>query len=223
MSYSLGDGSQRPRILSVQTSGSIDLAAHALQDGNLVVLPTDTVYGLAAAYQHPAAIARIYEVKRRPPDRPIALLVDRIEDVERVTEGISASALALMMRFWPGGLTIVLPRRVDVPDIVTAGGPTVAIRMPDHWVPRALARLLDAPLPTTSANRSGQPSPTDALQARNQLNGDVAIYLDDGPARIGVDSTVVDLSTSPPTVLRVGAISIEAIQSAIGPVATGPT
>src|SRR5437879_4578784 len=99
----------RPRILPADDPASIDLAVKLLAAGDLVVLPTDTVYGLAASHSHPDAIARIYDVKRRPPDRPIALLVDRIDDVERVTTGISPIAFALMQRFWPGGLTLVLP------------------------------------------------------------------------------------------------------------------
>jgi L-threonylcarbamoyladenylate synthase len=181
-----------------------------------VVLPTDTVYGLAAAYRRPASIERIYEVKRRPPERPIALLVDRPEHVELVAANVPAAAVTLMQAFWPGGLTIVLFKKPDVPDIVTASGPTIAVRMPDHPIPREIARRLGEPLPTTSANRSGQRSPRDAAEARAQLGADVQLVLDGGPAALGIDSTVIDLSVTLPVVLRAGAVTVEAIEAAIG-------
>jgi L-threonylcarbamoyladenylate synthase len=209
-------GEPRPVVLQADLPDTIAQAMTALRVGELVVLPTDTVYGLAAAYSRPDAIGRIYGVKRRPPDRPIALLIDRLEQVELVAAKVPASADALMRRFWPGGLTIVLPRKPGVPDIVTASGPTVAVRMPNHAVPRELARRLGEPLPTTSANRSGQASPQTAADARAQLGADVGLILDGGPAPIGVDSTVVDLSVSPPVVLRIGAVDVESIEAAIG-------
>jgi L-threonylcarbamoyladenylate synthase len=179
-------------------------------------VPTDTVYGLAAAYSHPDAVARIFAVKRRPPERPIALLVDRIEDVEAVARTIPDVAVTLMQEFWPGGLTIILGRKASVPNIVAAGGPTIAVRMPNHAVPRSIARQLGEPLPTTSANVSGQPSPQTAAEAEWQIGSDVALILDGGPSRIGVDSTVIDVTNEPLTVTRVGALSVEAIEAAIG-------
>lgn len=218
MTSTPGASSDRPEILLATDPRSIERAVQVLQAGELVVLPTDTVYGLAAAYSRPEAIAQIYTVKRRPPDRPIALLIDRLEDVELVASSVPNSARLLMHAFWPGGLTLVLSRRSDVPDIVTAGGPTVAVRMPDHPTARSIARAMGEPLPTTSANRSGRPSPVDAVQARSELNGDVALILDGGPAIGGIDSTVVDLTATPPVVLRVGAVPIDRIRSVIGEV-----
>lgn len=203
-------------VLSAYSAVALDHAADVLRAGQLVVLPTDTVYGLAAALSQPEAIARIYEVKRRPPERPIALLVDRISEVEQVAASIPEEARLLMEKFWPGGLTILLPKKADLPDVITAGGPTVAVRMPDHPVARALIRRLGAPLPTTSANRHAQPSPRTAEEARSQIGEDVAIILDAGPAPGGIDSTVLDVLSTPARVLRAGAIPSQAIEAVLG-------
>lgn len=203
-------------ILAAFSAVAVDHAVQVLGEGKLIVIPTDTVYGLAAALDQTSAIEDIFRVKGRPPERPIALLVDRMEDVALVTADIPPEARRLMEQFWPGGLTIVLPRADGIPSVVTAGGPTVAVRMPDHPTPRAIVRRMGRPLPTTSANRHGQPSATDANTARASLNGDVALVLDAGPAPGGVDSTVVDLSVTPPTVLRSGAIPTDALEQALG-------
>jgi L-threonylcarbamoyladenylate synthase len=204
------------RVVAAFSGVAIDQAARVLHEGGLVVLPTDTVYGISASLDSPSSIARLFTVKRRPIDRPIALLVDRIADVESVVEAMSPAALRLMEYFWPGGLTLAMVKKAGVPDVVTASGPTVAVRMPAHPVPRALARRLGGPLPTTSANVSGQPSPANAEAARDQLGDQVDLILDGGAAPGGVDSTVLDLSTDPPTVRRVGAVSIEAIEAVLG-------
>ncbi|HEX5415061.1 MAG TPA: L-threonylcarbamoyladenylate synthase, partial [Chloroflexota bacterium] len=159
-------------VLSAYSAVALDHAADVLRSGQLVVVPTDTVYGLAAALTRPDAVARIYDVKRRPPERPIALLVDQIAEVEQVAAEIPEAARVLMEKFWPGGLTILLPKRPDVPDVITAAGPTVAVRMPDHPVPRALIRRLGMPMPTTSANRHGMPSPKSAEDANAEIGAD---------------------------------------------------
>lgn len=203
-------------ILAAFSAVAVDHAVQVLGEGKLVVVPTDTVYGLAAALDQPSAVEEIYRVKGRPPERPIALLVDQLEEVAQVSSRIPPEAKRLMERFWPGGLTIVLPRAEGIPGVVTAGGPTVAVRMPDHPTPRAIVRRMGRPLPTTSANRHGQPSTKDANAARAALNGDVALILDAGPAPGGVDSTVIDLSVSPPTILRSGAIPVDALEQALG-------
>jgi L-threonylcarbamoyladenylate synthase len=195
---------------------ALDQAVRHLVAGDLVVVPTDTVYGVAAALERPDAVERIFQAKGRPPERPIPLLVDRIEDVEQVAAEIPEAARRLMERCWPGGLTIVLPRRPTVPDIIAAGGPTIAVRMPDHPVPRALIRRLGGPLPTTSANRSGQPSAKDAEEARAALGSEVALILDAGPAPGGVDSTVLDVTQTPPVILRLGAIAAATLEAALG-------
>lgn len=203
-------------VLAAFSAVAVDHAAQVLSEGGLVVVPTDTVYGLAAALDRPEAVEAIYQVKRRPAERPIALLVDRAEEVAQVAAAVPPEAELLMERFWPGGLTIVLPRKPGIPDIVTAGGPTVAVRMPDHPTPRAIVRRLGRPLPTTSANRHGQPSPKNADEARAALGSDVALILDAGPAPGGIDSTVLDLTAHPPVVLRSGAIPTEALEQALG-------
>ena len=204
------------RVVAAFSGVAIDQAARVLMGGGLVVVPTDTVYGVSAALSCPDSITRLYVAKKRPIDRPIALLVDRIADVETVVDLISPIALRLMEVFWPGGLTLAMTKKRDIPDVVTAGGPTVAVRMPDHPVPRALSRRLGGPLPTTSANVSGQSSPANADAARDQLGEQVDLILDGGAAPGGIDSTVLDLSTDPPTVRRVGAVSVEAIEAALG-------
>lgn len=203
-------------VLAAFSAVAVDHAAQVLGEGKLVVVPTDTVYGLAASLDRPEAVEEIYRVKRRPAERPIALLVDQLDEVAQVTAAVPPEAQRLMERFWPGGLTIVLPRRPGIPDVVTAGGPTVAVRMPDHPTPRAIVRRLGRPLPTTSANRHGQPSPKSAGEARDALGVDVALILDAGPAPGGIDSTVVDLSVHPPLVLRRGAIPTDALEQALG-------
>jgi L-threonylcarbamoyladenylate synthase len=149
----------------------------------------------------------LYGVKNRPTSKAIPILVAQIGDMTRVARQIPAIAWELAERFWPGGLTLVLPRAEMVPPIVTAGGDTVAIRCPNHPVPYALADAIGAPLAATSANLSGQASPTTAGQVVAQLGGRVPLIIDGGECPGGVPSTVVDLSAGPPRILRTGAIS----------------
>ncbi|HLH73195.1 MAG TPA: L-threonylcarbamoyladenylate synthase [Chloroflexota bacterium] len=203
-------------VLPAYAAVALDRAAEALRNGELVIVPTDTVYGVAAALSRPDAVEKIYQAKGRRPDKPIALLVDRLEDVEQVAVQIPECARILMKEFWPGGLTIVLQSKPNVPAAVTAGGPTVAVRMPNHPVPRGLIRRLGEPLPTTSANRSNQPSPVNVAEALHDLGFAVAIALDAGPAPGGVESTVIDVTVTPPVVYRVGAISVDQIERALG-------
>lgn len=203
-------------VLPAFAAHSIDRAAEVLRAGGIVIFPTDTVYGIAGALDHPEAIEALYAAKERPPTKPIALLIDRIEDLPLVCSAMSPAAKLLAERFWPGGLTLVLPALDSVPAIVTAGGPTVAVRLPNHPVPRAIARRLGLPLPTTSANRSNEPSPVTAEEAIRQLGAHVALVLDGGRCPGGIDSTVVDPCQVPPLVLREGAISAADIANALG-------
>ena len=184
-------------------------AVAILRQGGLVVFPTDTVYGVGAHAFLPQAVERLYIVKERPRDKAIPLLLGSASDVEQVARDVPALAFTLMERFWPGGLTIVLWARPHVPDIVTAGGGSVAVRLPDHAVPRTLAAALGAPLAATSANLSGQPSPRTAAEAASDLSGRVELIIDGGPCPGGVESTVVDLTKTPPVIARLGAISVE--------------
>jgi L-threonylcarbamoyladenylate synthase len=182
-------------------------AVTALQRGDLVVLPTDTVYGLAAHPRLPGAIARVYAVKDRPAEKQLPLLVSGAEQASEVAE-VSPLGAQLMARFWPGGLTLVLRVRGD--------GSTVAVRMPDHRVALALIRALREPLVTTSANRSGQPSCTTADAVRAQLPMGYAVLIDAGPSPGGRDSTVLDLTAAVPRVLRPGAVNTRDLEAVVG-------
>lgn len=190
-------------------------AVDVLRAGGVVALPTDTVYGIAVALDAPGGIERLFAVKRRPIDKGIILLLGDAGQAADV--GIVGPAgAALADAFWPGGLSLVLPRRADaaLPDVLTGGAPTIGVRLPDHPAPRALARAL-GPLPTTSANLSGRPDARDASEVLEQVGESVALVLDGGPARGGAPSTVVDVSTDPPRVLREGAIGRDRIAEAL--------
>jgi L-threonylcarbamoyladenylate synthase len=192
-------------------------AARVLAAGGLVAIPTDTVYGIAVALATPGGIERLFAAKARPPDKAIALL---LADADQATEiGIlNAAATELARAFWPGGLTLVVPRRKDRPlPAALSGGalapgdiPTVGLRVPDHEAPRALARAI-GPLPTTSANRSGEPEARDADEIESRLGDALELILDGGPAIGGPASTVVDCTGDRPRVLRVGAIPVAEI------------
>ncbi len=193
---------------------AIDAATRILAEGGLVAFPTDTVYGVGAHAFQPDAVERIYTAKFRPRDKAIPILLAQADDLALVAEGITETAWLLAERFWPGGLTLVLPKKANVPDVVSAGGPTVAVRVPDHPVPVALIAALGAPLAATSANLSGRPSPVTAQEVEAELGGRIELILDGGRCPGGIPSTVLDLTTYPPTILRAGAIAVEEIRSA---------
>jgi len=192
---------------------AIGVAARILAEGGLVAFPTDTVYGVGAHAFQPNAVERIYTAKIRPPDKAIPILLARADDLALVAEGITETAWLLAETFWPGGLTLVLPKKANVPDVISAGGPTVAVRVPDHPVPLALMAALGAPLAATSANLSGRPSPVTAQEVERELEGRIELILDGGRCPGGIPSTVLDLTTDPPSVLRAGAIAEEEIRS----------
>ena len=193
-----------------------------LQCGGTVAFPTETVYGLGANAFNPEAVARIFEVKERPRFDPLIVHVHSMEQARQVVHQWPAAAVALAERFWPGPLTLVLPKSELVPDIVTSGLPTVGVRMPDH--PLALALIAEAGLPVAapSANKFGCISPTRAEHVRKQLGEDVDMVIDGGPCRVGIESTIVSLAGDVPTLLRAGGIAVEDIESIIGPVRRGP-
>ncbi len=185
---------------------AFDEAVQALRRGQLVVFPTDTVYGVAALAENAEAVARIYAAKNRSRHMAIPVMVaepDRVTDVARPLPGFWALADA----FWPGPLTIILPKTEALPSIVTAGGDTVALRIPDHPLALALLRAVNRPLAVTSANRSGQPPALTAQEARYQLEGRVDVILDGGRAPGGQPSTILDLTSEPPKILRPGPIT----------------
>jgi L-threonylcarbamoyladenylate synthase len=194
---------------------SIREAVALLAVGELVVFPTDTVYGVGAVAWDEAAVAKLYTVKLRPADKAIPILLADSADLQLVADELPEVALRIANRFWPGALTLVVPRHPRVPDEVTAGGSTVAVRMPDHELTRALIRAAGAPLATTSANLSGMPSPATAAEVAGQLTGRVSIILDGGPCPGGVPSTVVDLTGSEPVILRPGPVTLQEIVAAM--------
>jgi L-threonylcarbamoyladenylate synthase len=187
------------------------LAIGVLRAGGIVALPTDTVYGIAVALETPGGIERLFRVKRRPPDKGIALLLGSASQAERVGR-MDPAASALADACWPGGLTLVLAQSpaVTLPPALTGGGRTVGVRVPDHAAPRALAEAL-GPLPTTSANVSGQPEARDAAEILTLLGDAIDLVLDGGPARGGPASTVVDCTRARPIVGREGAVTVDRI------------
>lgn len=194
-------------------------AARVLADGGVVAFPTDTVYGIGVALATPGGIERLFAAKQRPPDKAIALLIADAAQAAEIGD-VNAAASALADAFWPGGLTLVIALRPDrsLPAALT-GDPTiphpkVGLRVPDHEAPRALARAV-GPLPTTSANRSGEPEARDADELEAQLGPALDLILDGGPAHGGPASTVVDTTTQPVRILREGAISIERIDACL--------
>jgi L-threonylcarbamoyladenylate synthase len=192
-------------------------AARVLAAGGLVAVPTDTVYGIAVALATPGGIERLFAAKSRPPDKAIALLLADPDQAREIGE-LSPGAAALASAFWPGGLTLVVPRRTDrpLPAALTGGElapgaiPTVGLRVPAHDAPRALARAV-GPLPTTSANRSGEPEARDADELEALLGTALDLVIDGGPSAGGPASTVVDCTGPEPIVRRAGAIPVEAI------------
>jgi len=200
-------------------------AARALADGGVVAVPTETVYGLAALARDPVAVRRIYAIKGRPSDHPLIVHVaDETEAREWASEW-PASAASLAGRFWPGPLTIVVPRADFVPDSVTGGRDTVALRVPGHPVALELIRRVGDGLAAPSANRFGRVSPTTAEHVSLDLGTDVDYILEGGPCEVGVESTIVDCSVYPPQVLRPGGVSIEDVMDTVLEVApaTGPS
>ncbi len=183
----------------------IALAVEILRDGGVVAFPTDTVYGLAADARQPDAVAELYIVKRRAPDKAIPILIAGLEDLQHFVSHVPEPARRLMEAFWPGGLTLILPIAPNVPAIISPG-PGIAVRMPNHPVPRELIRRLGAPLATTSANISGAESPSTAQEVFAQLGRRVDLILDGGPTPGPIPSTIVDFTSSPPRLLRAGAL-----------------
>jgi len=196
----------------------ISRAAAILRDGGLVAFPTETVYGLGANALSEPAVARVFEVKARPRFDPLIVHIARMDWIPRLTAEFSSVARRLTDRFWPGPLTLVLPKTAAVPDLVTAGGPTVAIRVPDHPVALELLRVVDLPIAAPSANPFGRISPTCAGHVRDQLGSQIDLILDGGPCRVGVESTVLQLTPQGPLLLRPGGTTLEEIEEVIGKV-----
>ena len=194
----------------------VELGVSVLKRGGLVAFPTDTVYGLGAGANIPQAVARVYQVKKRPPNMALPLLLADVSQISEVAEPVPAIVWLLANKFLPGALTIVLYKSGSVPDIVTAGGRTVAIRIPAHPVPVALARGLGAPVVGTSANLSGKPSALTADEVHSQFGDKVDLVIDGGRCSGGRESTIIDVTGEVPIVLREGAISVEELKQVCG-------
>ena len=189
--------------------GELKKGAEIIKGGNLVAFPTETVYGLGANGLDNKAVKKIFEAKGRPQDNPLILHISHIEEVKPLVDFISQDVEKLMEAFWPGPLTIILKRSNLVPDIITGGLDTVAIRMPNNPIALKLIELCQLPIAAPSANTSGKPSPTQASHVSQDLYGKVDLIIDGGNTGIGVESTVLDMSRDIPTILRPGGITLE--------------
>ncbi len=199
---------------------SIKKAAEIIKSGGIAAFPTETVYGLGADAFNAEAVKKIFVAKGRPADNPLIVHIARKEDLELIVQGsfsTSSETNDLIKKFWPGPLTLVLKKKAAIPDAVSAGLDTVAVRMPDHKIARALIKAAGVPIAAPSANISGRPSPTSA-QAVFEDFGDSILILDGGYTEVGVESTVLDLTMAPPEILRHGAVTLEQIVRVLGEV-----
>jgi L-threonylcarbamoyladenylate synthase len=209
----------RTRILQVDPArpdaAAIEEAAELLRAGKLVVFPTETVYGLGAHARDVDAVQKIFTAKERPATDPLIVHIAHIGQVNQVAIGMPPGARKLALSFWAGPLTLILKKKPHVPDIVTAGLPNVALRVPSHRVARALMEMSGIPIAAPSANRFSRPSPTTAAHVIDDLDGRVDLILDAGPTDIGLESTIVDFSVDPPVLRRPGGITLEQVQSLV--------
>ncbi len=207
-------------ILSTHTpalfAAAVKRAAEVLRAGEVVALPTETVYGLAANALDEKAVAKIFQIKGRPANNPIIVHVCSMEMAKRCVKDWIAPAARLAKSFWPGPLTLVLPRADMIPKIVTAGGETVAVRWPSHPFIQAVISECDFPLAAPSANLSSRVSPTNPQHVRKQLGGKIPLIIDGGQSQVGIESTVLDLTVSPPQILRPGMIHAESLAAVLG-------
>ena len=196
---------------SVSLISEVEKAVRVLRTGGVVAFPTDTLYGLGANVFDPLAIERLFAIKERPAGLALPVLIDDWRQLEMVAAEVPEEAAVLAKRFWPGPLTLVLTKSAAVPDLLTAGAATIAVRMPDHPVPRAIAAALGSPITGTSANVSGRPDPESLQEVKEQLSGRLGFIVGCGPAPAGTASTIVDITNGAPKLLRTGAITLESI------------
>jgi L-threonylcarbamoyladenylate synthase len=193
-------------------------AAHVLRDGGLVAFPTETVYGLGAAAFDVQAVARVFEAKGRPHFDPLIVHIGTSDRVAAVARSFPEIAQRLAARFWPGPLTLVVPKSVEVPDLATSGLDTVGVRIPDHPLALEMLSAAGVPVAAPSANLFGRTSPTTAAHVIEQLGDRIDVVLDGGPCRVGLESTVVLATGTAPVVLRLGGVSVEELEAVVGPV-----
>ena len=201
------------------TEHDIAAAAAVLRDGGLLGIPTETVYGLGADGLNAPAVRRIFEAKGRPQDNPLILHIPEAGWLERYCHDVPDAAYTLAESFWPGPLTMILPRREVVPDEVTCGLDTVGVRCPNHPVTLEIIRRAGVPVAAPSGNRSGRPSPTCAAHMLEDMDGRIEAIVDGGPCGVGVESTIIDLTVTPPRLLRPGGLPLEALREVLGEVA----
>ncbi|WP_018132989.1 L-threonylcarbamoyladenylate synthase [Effusibacillus pohliae] len=199
------------------TRQDIERAAELLRQGELVAFPTETVYGLGAHAMDAAAVDKIFQAKGRPADNPLIVHIAHRVQLADLADNLPPVAEKLIESFWPGPLTLVLPRQPGVPDRVTAGLSTVAVRMPNHPVALSLLQTAGVPVAAPSANRSGRPSPTAAVHVLEDLDGKITAVVDGGTTGVGVESTVLDVTVDPPMILRPGGVTKEMLRQVIGP------
>lgn len=203
----------------MQENPSLSEAVRILESGNVVGIPTETVYGLAANALNEEAITKIFKIKNRPFFDPLIIHLKNAEEVEKYVSQFPAKARKLAASFWPGPLTLILPKNQNIPDMATSGLSYVGLRVPDHPLTLELLSRLDFPLAAPSANPFGYVSPTTAQHVNDQLGQEVKLILDGGPSRVGLESTIVMFENdTEPVILRLGGLGIEAIEKCIGPV-----
>ncbi len=209
------------RFLST-TDDELDMAATLLKDGELVGIPTETVYGLAANALDNEAVSRIFVAKGRPQDNPLIVHIADIDALPKLVASVPAKAKLLADAFWPGPLTMIFPKSTLIPPAVCAGLSTVAIRMPAHPIAQELIRRSGCPLAAPSANRSGSPSPTTAKRVMEDMDGRISAIVDGGACAVGVESTVIDMTQDPPRLLRPGGVTLEMLRDILGEVTVDP-
>ncbi len=214
----------KTKILKIDLNAPSNLiikyAASIIQKGGLVAFPTETVYGLGANALNAKAVAKIFKVKRRPMDNPLIVHIAKFEELDKLAKIIPQKAKLLVRKFWPGPLTLVLFKKKNVPNEVTAGSQTIAIRMPANRFALELIRNAGVPIAAPSANLAGKPSSTTATHVMEDFNGKIDLIIDGGQTDIGVESTVLDLTENSPVILRPGAVTKEMLEKIIGKVRT---
>ena len=197
---------------------AIEKAGEILRAGEVVAIPTETVYGLAANAYDGNAVSKIFKAKGRPQDNPLIVHIAKVETLSDLVAEVPEAAKKLAAAFWPGPLTMILPKSEKIPDAVSAGLPTVAVRMPSHPVAHAVIEAAGVPLAAPSANLSGSPSPTNAKYVLDDMHDRIPLILDGGSSAVGVESTVITLATARPRVLRPGGITVEQLRALLGEV-----